>query len=62
MLAFVQLLILWLSQTLAVKQAIVPEALPMQLFISVSNDAFDTTFEQRYRKFLHFDMLAIDFY
>ena len=40
----------WLSQTLAVKRAKVPDALPMRLFISLSNDAFDATLEPRYTK------------
>ena len=40
----------WLSQTLAVKQAKVPDALPKRLFISLSNDAFDATFEPRFTK------------
>ena len=41
-----------LSQTLAVRRAKVPEALPMRQLISVSNDAFDATLEPRYTKFL----------
>ena len=31
-----------------------PEALPMRLFISLSNDALDATFEPRYTKFFTF--------
>ena len=47
-----------LSQTLAVSQAKVPEALPMRQLISVSNDAFDTILEPK--GFYIFDILAID--
>ena len=46
----------WLSQTLAVNRAKVPDALPMRLFISLSNDAFDATFEPRYTKLSTFSI------
>ena len=46
--AYVKMLNLLLYHILAVNRAKVPKALPMQLFISVSNDLFDETFEQKY--------------
>ena len=40
-----------LSQTFAVSQAKVPEALPMRQLTSVSKDTFDEILEPRYTKF-----------
>ena len=45
-----------LSQTLAVRRAKVPEALPMRQLVSVSNDAFDAILEPRSTKSLTFSM------
>ena len=52
-----------LSKTFALKQAKVPEPLPMRLLTSVLNGAFDVRFEIRYTKCFHiFDVLVINFY